>query len=496
MLVLLLACTQPTAPPLYRLKILPQLPANELELMDTLEHVQITLMTPSGDASQPIDLGKPVSGQKSKEEGPDQEIGWVEATGFVEGQEVAWGRTPMLDDTLKSSLLLAENDQIAQMQVAKGGLFGAAVIPDGNGDFLVMGGTVDGKTTGTIRRFSLKTLDETLSMEEESELPDHKSCSNCGVTTALAGAAVIPLGGVDTGKYLIAGGAGQWGNTTEYDWDQWEADINTITDHVFVFNPDDGATEEVVHQQDSRLRHFGYSAFGASAAMPDGGGIWWGGWADQMDVRENEILEILPGGLRETEAVPFSTLQDPDLFNLSVLPGCFGAAAVKTEAGALICGGGSVNVDETLASTDTCILVENANKISAFSNLPQSLAGATLTLLEDGRLLLVGGATMSVPPDMVDGLYFHYFSDPYPASDQVWLYDGRWSKAGTLPQPVAGHTTTLLPDGRVLILGVRIIMGTTPIPPRKTELRLQPAIAPPFLTRPPATAHPCRDAMT
>jgi hypothetical protein len=62
----------------------------------------------------------------------------------------------------------------------------------------------------------------------------------------------------------------------------------------------------------------------------------------------------------------------------------------------------------------------------------------TATVLTDGRVLVVGG------------------SQTYFALATAELYDprtGTWSSAGSLPTPSWGHTATLLPDGRVLVVG-------------------------------------------
>ena len=67
-------------------------------------------------------------------------------------------------------------------------------------------------------------------------------------------------------------------------------------------------------------------------------------------------------------------------------------------------------------------------------------AYATATLLPDGRVLVVGGLK----------------GGPYSNSDTAELYDfatNSWRPAGTLTSPRAHHTATLLPDGDVLVVG-------------------------------------------
>ena len=72
----------------------------------------------------------------------------------------------------------------------------------------------------------------------------------------------------------------------------------------------------------------------------------------------------------------------------------------------------------------------------------------TATLLPDGRVLIVGGLSQS------DGLNKTDASDPAPKSAEI--YDpatGTFGPTGTLVADRLGHTATLLPDGHVLLAG-------------------------------------------
>jgi len=74
-------------------------------------------------------------------------------------------------------------------------------------------------------------------------------------------------------------------------------------------------------------------------------------------------------------------------------------------------------------------------------SLAQLREGHTATLLPDGRVLVVGGSGW-------DGGDL--------ASAEVWdPTTASFSPAGSLAQGRRGHTATLLPDGRVLIVGGR-----------------------------------------
>jgi hypothetical protein len=65
--------------------------------------------------------------------------------------------------------------------------------------------------------------------------------------------------------------------------------------------------------------------------------------------------------------------------------------------------------------------------------------GHTATLLPDGKVLVVGGSQDGSPDGPFAELY-----DPI---------NGTWTAAGTLITPRSGHTATLLPDGKVLVAG-------------------------------------------
>jgi len=71
--------------------------------------------------------------------------------------------------------------------------------------------------------------------------------------------------------------------------------------------------------------------------------------------------------------------------------------------------------------------------------VPQVLAGATVTPLADGRLLVAGGNV-----------------GDYQTSSRAIIVDpetGAWTETGAMSRPRTKHTATLLPDGRVLVAG-------------------------------------------
>ncbi len=85
---------------------------------------------------------------------------------------------------------------------------------------------------------------------------------------------------------------------------------------------------------------------------------------------------------------------------------------------------------------------DSAARWVATGDLNVARTGHTATLLSNGKVLVVGGIAN--------------YGDPWNVIDSAELYDpgtGAWSVTGRLHAARVGHTATLLPDGRVLVVG-------------------------------------------
>jgi hypothetical protein len=88
----------------------------------------------------------------------------------------------------------------------------------------------------------------------------------------------------------------------------------------------------------------------------------------------------------------------------------------------------------------------NAQSAAVFTRTGDMIAhhaGHTATLLPDGKVLVAGGYTRSPSGSSV-------------VTNTAELYDpttGAWSVTGSLDKPRQDHTATVLPDGRILVAG-------------------------------------------
>jgi Galactose oxidase, central domain len=119
-----------------------------------------------------------------------------------------------------------------------------------------------------------------------------------------------------------------------------------------------------------------------------------------------------------------------------------GPTATLLEDGKVLVAGGKVAQGLAETATPTAELYDPARgKFSPTGSMAAGRWGHTATRLEDGRVLVVGGA------DLADG---------YANLKTAELYDpatGKFSATGSMAVGRADHTATLLADGRVLIAG-------------------------------------------
>ena len=125
-------------------------------------------------------------------------------------------------------------------------------------------------------------------------------------------------------------------------------------------------------------------------------------------------------------------------------PPCGGAAPPSYCGKVLIAGG----KDSAGGQANADLFDPNA-KSDALAFTPSLMvrarSGHTATLLPNGRVLVVGSGDRL--PDQRPG------SDATDVSEDYDPASNRWQETGRAMNPVGGHTATLLPDGRVLVAG-------------------------------------------
>jgi len=119
-----------------------------------------------------------------------------------------------------------------------------------------------------------------------------------------------------------------------------------------------------------------------------------------------------------------------------------GHTATLLQDGTLLVAGGDVG----FATTTAELYSAATGQWSDTGNMSTTRFGHTATLLADGRVLVAGGSALVKTAEIYD-----------PAT-------GEWGATGPMEEQHTAGTATLLPDGRVLVLGV-LSYGGIPYPP-------------------------------
>ena len=121
-------------------------------------------------------------------------------------------------------------------------------------------------------------------------------------------------------------------------------------------------------------------------------------------------------------------------------------ATLLTDGRVLIAGGG---LKQGTTEDTAEIFDHKTDQFEPAGNMDAARVSHRAVLLNDGRVMVIGGAQRTGPYDSVE------FYNP---ATETWVSDpflGSWEKAAPLVQPRAGHTTTILDDGALLIAGGR-----------------------------------------
>lgn len=160
---------------------------------------------------------------------------------------------------------------------------------------------------------------------------------------------------------------------------------------------------------------------------------------------------LVAGGSDKVRALNSTELYDPATGTFSKTGSLNSArhsptATLLPDGRVLITGGLVNHVDSPPYSSSSLSSAElydsTTGTFAATGNMNSSRSGHTATLLPNGRVLVVGGWNIN--------------TDSRNANDSAELYDpttGKFTPAGNLNTPRGGHTATLLPNSRVLVAG-------------------------------------------
>ncbi len=417
----------------YRLQLEPVLPENQLDLLEGAADVTLTVAV--GDTETVLNLTGIEGGFAIQDLGELVDATLTFAARTASGTLLAWGQTPPLTvldgDDVKVRFLVARPDAKAVAGDLDTAVALGPLVADGTGRFLLFGGTQQAGArsgTGTVWALDLASADTSLRFAEVGSLPDLAD----GLPGRSGHAATLLTGDhADRGKILVTGGSVDLYGQTQ------------VSSRAYLWNPEDDSVEELRYSINEGL------SLHDAVEGPEGNVFLLGGF----NTSSND------SGFNPSER---SYLYEADTQRIRQLstngalsePG-FSAAARLGALGVLKCGGWGLTSDGAYFASDGCDLYVSTGTLvpqeEASARLPAALFGHHLVTLLDGTVLLTGGMQL-VPGEE------HVLGDEVPdlhvASSEARIFDGEsWSGPIPMGLPRAFHNATLLPDGRVLVVG-------------------------------------------
>lgn len=369
------------------------------------------------------------------------------------------GPFDLSEDKIETHMIIGRIGQMNWLPTLPEPRAGGALVADGQGGFLLMGGSSNNPRSyesGSDEVWRLNFLNPTAdaTWEPAGTLPARTGSSSelghVGITANLvAGSSAL------AGKVLVIGGAPTW---TDGD--------DGATDQIIVWDPasdsgaslSDGADE--VKMRGKRFFH---------VAVEDARGrlIVGGGWIPttrgfSLEVRDT--VEVIDPSVPSQELVAGAAASGlamhagarDALENVVFCGGAQSGPAVRESDGEL-CGTGDTDcVIINVVVNDACDVINAAGDLLDGIPLPSGgLVHHQLTALPDEQVLLTGGlpATDTVFDGTSDVAVIG-FADAAPPRDEAWLWDGAaWTAAPVLGAARALHAAVPLPDGTVLLVG-------------------------------------------
>lgn len=435
-LLALLGCSQESPGPgvEYTLHLIPVLPSNQ-DPFGELTRLEVEIAPAVGSATVvPMDL--PGSGGTGVIDGlPEFEDAVITVRGYDGDVLVATGHTTavsLLDgDELEIPVLFSEVDQFGWLTPFDRGLYAGEILALGDGRFRVFGGIGNtdrgkiGVQSDVIWEIDVSEPGSLPAFTEVGTLPEWTEGDGSATHTERAGFRMMPLStGPHAGEYLMLGGSVEGVCTPS----------SEVTDTAFYYDPVAGsftALEETI---------------------PDGRESY----AAVVDARGNILLQggaifdaRNSGCVVTSDIVRFNTADEEfERITGGTALGLVGAIGASVgNDGTLFCGGVALESDGWSTADDCEVVALDGTSATPTDPLPVSVTGAGAVTLADGRVLVAGGAHASGTVSFGTALG--------PAVSDAWLFDeGQWTvTANKMSLPRAGHSMTLLPDGRVLVVG-------------------------------------------
>jgi hypothetical protein len=188
-----------------------------------------------------------------------------------------------------------------------------------------------------------------------------------------------------------------------------------------LFDPETGRFSPAGNLAGPRTAHL-------AVALPDGRVVVVGGIDDEeQPVREIEIYDSATGGFTRRGEM--------------AAPGRVGGTATLLPGGKILLAGGASVKDQSLVATDTLEIYDPETGESALTGaLTEPRQGHAAVLLEDGRVLIAGGAPA------LDAA-------PVRSAELVDPASGKSSPTGSMTEARSDAGAVRLPDGRALIVG-------------------------------------------
>lgn len=424
----------------YVVHLQPLVPTNQAPFAD-LGSLQLQIV-PTVGAPTTVDLPVPDSGGTTvAEELPAIEDAVLTVRGYKGDTLVAWGQTVPWTvgntDEVDITILVSFIEAVGWLNPMDDGVYGGELIAVGDGRFRIFGGLGQterdnlGEKRDRVLEVDVGRPDAALAFVDIGTLPEWAEGDSdeevSTVHTERTDFRMLPLTrGDGAGQWLLAGGS--YKGMCE--------DATSVTNTAYIYDVEAGTYTPTAGRMKSGREDY--------AAVVDERGhvIFQGGSVYKNDPGQCWITPSLEWydpstGLFEA----YSSSAGEGLGQIGAI------AASLGPDGSLFCGGADFNASGWTSVT-ACVTVDLDNALRDSESLPVSLAGAAAVQLDDGRVLVTGGANED------EGV--SQGSASARAVDTAMLYSAAsgWS---TLPDamrlPRAGHRMALLPDGRVAIIG-------------------------------------------